>query len=67
MQTKSVLDFIILDKDELITRLEVICCLRMNDHDMITFSAANRVHISASHTHTGALKEIIFQKIEVMN
>lgn len=67
MQTKSVLDFIILGKNELITRLEVICCLRMNDHDMITFNAANRVHIPASHMHAGALKEIIFQKIKVMN
>lgn len=44
MQTKSVLDFIVLDKDEFVTSLEVSGCLRMNDHDMITFSIANWVH-----------------------
>lgn len=41
MQTKSVLDFIMLDNDEFVTRLEVSGCLRMNDQDMITFGIAN--------------------------
>lgn len=41
MQTKSVLDFIMLEKHEFVTRLEATGCLRRNDHDMITFSATN--------------------------
>jgi len=41
MQTRPVLHFIRLDKDEFVTRLEVTHSLRMNDHDMITFSVAN--------------------------
>lgn len=41
MTTKSVLDFIMLDEDEFVSRQEVSSCLRINDDDMITFSTAN--------------------------